>query len=109
MCKYRSLPLVVLLFTLFACTQFRVNSNVEINDKMDVKVLGIEGCEATAKTIDLVRSVAKSMGLEIDLVHVTISTGKQAEGERFIGSPTVKINGLDIEPGARDAKSFGVT
>lgn len=76
---------------------------------MDVKVLGVQGCEATVKTIDLVKSVAEAMGVHIDLVRVVIETPEQAPKERFIGSPTVRVNGRDIEPAARATQFFGVT
>ena len=76
---------------------------------MQVKVSGIQGCEATPKTIDLVQSVAQTMGVQIDLVHVVIETPEQAREERFVGSPTVMVNGRDIEPAARNTQFFGVT
>lgn len=76
---------------------------------MNIQILGIKGCGSTPKTVELVKSVANSMGINIDLQIVTIETPEQAREEHFIGSPTVKINGLDIEPAARDVKFFGIT
>jgi hypothetical protein len=31
-----------------------------------------------------------------------------AEAERFLGSPTVRIDGRDVEPGAADRDDFGL-
>lgn len=76
---------------------------------VDVKVLSIKGCQATPPTIELVESVAKEMKITINLTVSIIETAEQAKKERFIGSPTVQINGLDIEPASREIDMFGVT
>ncbi len=31
-----------------------------------------------------------------------------AERVKFLGSPTIRVNGIDIEPTARDRRDFGV-
>ena len=41
--------------------------------------------------------------------HAIVKTPEDAVVQRHIGSPTVQINGLDIDPGAREIKQFGVT
>lgn len=74
-----------------------------------VKVLSLDKCSATPPTIELVKDVAKELGIAISLEHVVVKTREQAEQHRHIGSPTVQINGLDIEPGARGIEQFGVT
>jgi len=76
---------------------------------LDVKVLSLKKCEATPPTIDLVKEVAGEMGIEMDFKHVIVETPEQARENRFIGSPTVQINGLDIEPSARESDQFGLT
>lgn len=78
-------------------------------NKMSVEVLGIKGCEAAAESIGLVKSVAQSMGVDPDLQIIVVESAEQARRERFLGSPTVRIDGLDIEPIARDVKFYGVT
>lgn len=76
---------------------------------MHVEILSMNGCEATPTTIALVRQVAAELGLAIDLTHTVIATPEEAAGHRFIGSPSVRVNGLDIEPAARDTLHFGMT
>ncbi len=75
---------------------------------IEVKVLSIKGCEATPPTILLLKSVAKELNINFNLTHIVVETSEQAQKEHFVGSPTVQINGLDIEPTAREIKSFGV-
>lgn len=76
---------------------------------MDVKVVSLEKCEATPAAIALVKEVAKDMGIEMHFTHTVIKTQEEADRYRHIGSPTIQINGLDIDQGARDIKQFGVT
>jgi hypothetical protein len=37
-----------------------------------------------------------------------IDTQEEAERERFLGSPTVRVDGRDIEPMAVDRRDFGL-
>lgn len=72
-----------------------------------VKVLFSEGCDNTPPTIDLIKQTALESGIDIDLKIVPVESQEQANEWRFLGSPTVQVNGLDIEPSARSATAFG--
>jgi hypothetical protein len=74
-----------------------------------VTVLSLEKCGVTPSTIRLVKETAKELGLNIDFRHVVVNTVEEAVTHRHIGSPTVQINGIDIEPQARDITRFGIT
>ena len=76
---------------------------------MKVKVVSLGKCSATDPTIALVNDVAREMAVEMDFEHVVVKTREDAIVHRHIGSPTVQINGLDIEPGARMINQFGIT
>ena len=41
------------------------------------------------------------------VLEVIITTPKMAESFRFLGSPTVLVNGLDVEPSARNSDQIG--
>lgn len=79
------------------------------NGIMKVKVVSLEKCSATGQTISLVHEVAREMGMEMALEHVIVKTPEDASVHRHIGSPTVQINDLDIDPGARTINHFGIT
>lgn len=76
---------------------------------INVKIVSVAGCEATPPTIDLVTSVAEELNIKIRLTRIVVETSEQAREERLIGSPTVQINGLDIEQSSRNIPHFGVT
>ncbi len=75
--------------------------------KVQVRVLFSEGCDNTPPTIDLIEKISSELGLDIDLKMVPIENQEQAQQWNFLGSPTVQVNGLDIEPSARSATAFG--
>jgi hypothetical protein len=66
-------------------------------------------CPATPATIRLVKDIARAMGVRINLETVVVETQEQAETLAFLGSPTVQVNGRDIEPEARTRTDFGLT
>ena len=74
---------------------------------MDVKILYTEGCAATPKTIQLVQDVAHEMGVPILLQRTAVVSAEEAAALRFLGSPTVQIDGLDVDPAARASTAFG--
>ncbi len=49
----------------------------------------------------------KDLGLANKVLEVIITTPKMAESFRFLGSPTVLVNGLDVEPSARNSDQIG--
>ncbi len=76
---------------------------------MRVKIVHLDGCAATPETISLVERVAQKLGVKIILENIIVKTAEEAKAFRHIGSPTVQINGLDIDQGARDVQQFGLT
>ena len=76
---------------------------------IDVKVYSLKGCADTPATLALVKTVAENMNLEIDLHQIELTSNEDVEKYRFPGSPTVRINGIDIDPEMRDTSHFGMT
>ncbi len=76
---------------------------------MHVTVLYMDGCPATPPTVDLIRDVAATLGLSISLEQTLIETPEHATATRFLGSPTVQVDGQDIELAARNARDFALT
>lgn len=65
-----------------------------------VQVLYSEGCGYAASTAARVRSVAEEMELDMDLEMVLVENEEQARALHFLGSPTVRVHGRDIDPHA---------
>jgi hypothetical protein len=76
---------------------------------LNIRILYTEGCANTPQTVQRVRDVARDMGIAIRVSQVLVASQGEADALRFLGSPTVQINGQDIDPAARAATSFGFT
>jgi mercuric ion transport protein len=76
---------------------------------MKVEVLYFKGCPNHQPTVERVRETLHTMGLHEDIREIEVDTHDKAEANAFLGSPSVRVNGVDVEPSARDAKVFGLT
>ena len=77
--------------------------------RMQIEVLTIPGCQVTPPTVELVKRIATEMEASYAINIVTVDNHGQANDLKFIGSPTVRINGVDIDPDAHLQKQYGVT
>src|SRR6267154_1226335 len=76
---------------------------------MTVEVLYFKGCPNHVPTVERVREALQKMGVHGEIREVEVDSPDRAEATAFLGSPSVRINGVDIEPSARDARAFGLT
>jgi hypothetical protein len=72
-----------------------------------VRILYSEGCVHTPLTLDLVKSISSQMSLDIDLEATLVTDRDQAETLNFIGSPTVLVEGRDIDSSAAGTRFEG--
>lgn len=73
------------------------------------EILYFDGCPNVEACADRVRAVATRLGVEVDLQLVRVASVEAAVRERFLGSPSVRVNGLDVDPSARDRTDFGMS
>ena len=71
-----------------------------------VELLYFTGCPHYNQARELVERVAADEGVAPDLRLVEITTPEDAQRLRFLGSPSVRVNGHDVEPGADDRDTF---
>ena len=58
-------------------------------------------------TIERIQDVAEELDVAIELRTTLVSNLDEARRHRFQGSPTVLIDGLDIDPTRRASTDFG--
>ena len=75
---------------------------------MKVELFYFDGCPNYAPTAERVKEVLQQEGVAAEVVDVNVPDDATARSLGFLGSPTVRIGGLDIEPSARLSKDFGV-
>lgn len=71
-----------------------------------VELLYFDGCPGIERVLPLVRPLAEAAGARV--VERRVETAQDAEAQRFLGSPTVRVHGADVEPGAEQREDFGL-
>jgi hypothetical protein len=64
---------------------------------MKIKLLHTKGCPSTEKTLDLLRRVLDEEGVDETVELVRVENEDTAAQEGFLGSPSVQVDGTDIE------------
>ena len=73
-----------------------------------VELLFWEGCPSLPETIAELERVLREEGIETKVELLEVTSDEQARQERFPGSPTIRVNGVDIvRPG--DGEPFSLT
>lgn len=74
-----------------------------------IDILVFDGCPNAEPTRELVERVANELALQPEIDVVVVPDAEAAEGARFLGSPTVRVNGHDIEPGAEARRDYSMS
>jgi hypothetical protein len=73
-----------------------------------LELLYFDGCPNHEALVPHLEQLLRAAGIpaEIELRNVPDDTA--AQRERFLGSPTVRVDGRDVEPGAQDRDDYGL-
>ena len=74
-----------------------------------IEILYFEGCPHLAETVALARAVVTECGLDAEIREIPVSSEAEAVRMKFLGSPSVRVNGADIEPDARERTAFALS
>lgn len=75
---------------------------------MNIELLYFEGCPHYEALLPHLRGILKQAGVESDVDLVRVETGEDAEKLGFLGSPTVRVDGHDVDAGAAQRDDFGI-
>ena len=75
---------------------------------MRVEILYFEGCPNHRPTVELVRRSIDECGVSAQLKEVKVRDDEDARRLRFLGSPTVRVNGVDVEPDAEARRDYAI-
>jgi hypothetical protein len=74
-----------------------------------VEVLYVAACPYHPKAVRLVREVLAAEGLDTDVYEVLVADERMAGELRFLGSPSIRINGQDVDRESQSPQSFGLS
>jgi hypothetical protein len=74
-----------------------------------VEILYFDGCPNHEPARALVERLATQLRIEPEIRLVEVADADAAVELRFLGSPTVRVNGVDVEPGAEERRDFALS
>ncbi|MCP9488143.1 MAG: thioredoxin family protein [Gaiellaceae bacterium MAG52_C11] len=74
-----------------------------------VEILYFDGCPNHEPARALVERLAEQLGIAPAIELVEVTDPDAAVALRFLGSPTVRVDGLDVEPGADERRDFALS
>lgn len=75
---------------------------------MRIELLYFDGCPSYEALLPALREVLTHEGVEGEIELRRVESVEAAVHKRFLGSPTVRIDGKDVEAGAELRTDFGV-
>jgi hypothetical protein len=74
-----------------------------------VEILYFDGCPNHQPAIALVEQISRELGIEPELRLVEVSDQPAAERLRFLGSPTIRIGGVDVDPRTDERSDYALS
>ena len=75
---------------------------------MKIDLLFTRGCSSKKETENLVASIVAELSPESEIGITMVDSPEKARELGFPGSPTIRINGHDLEPESDQAMRFGL-
>lgn len=75
---------------------------------MRVEILYFDGCPNHEPLVARVPALLRAAGIDAELVSRRVESEQEARALRFLGSPTVRVDGRDVEPEAATRSDYGL-
>jgi len=73
-----------------------------------VELLYFDGCPNHDAFLPHLRQLLTENEINAPVTLIRVDNDDDARTQRFLGSPTLRVNGLDVEPGALDRESYAL-
>ncbi len=74
-----------------------------------VEILYFDGCPNHHPATALVERVSRELGIEPDVRLVNVPDQQAAQRLRFLGSPTIRIGGVDVDPRIEERDDYALS
>jgi hypothetical protein len=75
---------------------------------MKIEVLYVPNCPNHAVALERLREVLSAESFQMHVNEVLVRDAEMAQLLKFPGSPTIRINGHDVEPQSEKTAAFGL-
>jgi hypothetical protein len=73
-----------------------------------IEILYFDGCPKYEQLLERLPWLLERAGIDAEIARRNVPDNEHAERERFLGSPTIRVGGRDIDPGATHRTDFGL-
>jgi hypothetical protein len=73
-----------------------------------IELLYFDGCPNHEAFVPHLRELLAQAAIDATIELRRVETIEDAERERFLGSPTVRVDGRDVDPGAQGRDDYGM-
>lgn len=74
---------------------------------MKVELFFFDGCRSYEQALANVKNALRAEGLPEMVETIPVTSNEDAQAKRFLGSPTIRIDGIDLEGADADARGYG--
>ncbi len=74
-----------------------------------VEVLYFDGCPNHEPAVALLERLSRELGIEPELRLVNVADQETAERLRFLGSPTIRVGGTDVDPLTEERTDYALS
>jgi hypothetical protein len=71
-------------------------------------MLRTEDCPHADAYLPRLRELLAGAGIDVPVRVRVVLNADQAQQERFLGSPTIRVGGRDVEPGSAQRQDYGL-
>lgn len=75
---------------------------------MRIEVLYFDGCPSHERLMPRLRRLLDQAGVDDRVELVRVDSVDEADRQRFLGSPTLRIDGVDVDPAAGERTDYGL-
>lgn len=75
---------------------------------MEIELLYFDGCPGYAAFRPRLGELLAHAGVDAPVRERRVESAEAARRERFLGSPTLRVDGVDIDPGAGERREYGL-
>jgi len=74
-----------------------------------VEVLYFDGCPNHHPAMALVERISRELGIDPELRLVNVPDQQAAQRLRFLGSPTIRVDGVDVDPDTAERDDYALS
>jgi hypothetical protein len=73
-----------------------------------IEIIVSPGCAHVDEAVSVVKNTLTELKLDADVTEIQVDSEEEARELKFLGSPSIRVNGRDIEPDAEERQDYGL-